>query len=422
MFLLPSFPKPMLLVLISVGMSMKRSEAIMRLAIVALASVEIILVSTALLGMNLLGYSRPIEALLATMLLTFLLRRRGGAAPFGRELSVAVMTALSLWYSLLVVFALINGFAINSYAPGIVTGLLNLVMDAPLIAVAVMGLGELLKPGSRVARRLLLGVLGFLVFLGMFVNISEIGFGANRQVLMNTGLGLIALFSLLASTITLLRYGSRSLAIGYVLGIRLPIMVSPLLPYLPLALSSFLVMLPSMLIVLYMSSRVALIRGNTRERSAEPGTVIATALAVFLFLLVLWKGYWPMIVLSGSMEPSIRIGDIVVVEKSQQEPHIGDVVAYKYSGMIILHRVINVTGNRLVTKGDANDAPDNPITTRQVLGKLYLRIPYAGLPLIIVARVLGGDVFAAQMLLLATIIALIMLPALARSLRERRAT
>ena len=295
-------------------------------------------------------------------------------------------------------------------------------MDTPLIAVAVMGLGELLSRGTYGARRLLLGLFGFLVFLGMFVNVNEIGLGANRQVWMNTGLGLVALFSLIASTITLLRYGSRSLAIGYVLGIRLPVMVSPLLPYLPLALSSFLVMLPSMLIVLYTSSRIALIRGNTREKSAGPGTVIATALAVFLFLLVLWKGYWPMIVLSGSMEPGIRIGDIVVVKKTQQEPRIGDVVAYKYSGMIILHRVINVTGNQLVTKGDANDAPDNPITVKQVLGKLYLHVPYAGLPLIMVTRILGGDVFAAQMLLLATIIALIMLPALIRSLHERRST
>ena len=404
-------------------MFMEHDETITRLTIVALAGVEVILTSTALLGVNLLGYLRPVEALLATMLLVLLLpRNRGGAAPFGKELSVAVMTALSLWYSLLAVFALINGFAINSYAPGIVTGLLNFAMDAPLIAVAVMGLGELLSRGTHGARRLLLGVLGFLVFLGMFVNVSEISLGANRQVLTNTGLGLVALFSLLASTITLLRYGSRSLAIGYVLGIRLPVMVSPLLPYLPLALSSFLVMLPSMLIVLYASSRIALIRGNTREKSAGPGTVIATALAVFLFLLVLWKGYWPMIVLSGSMEPGIRIGDIVVVKKTQQEPRIGDVVAYKYSGMIILHRVINVTGNQLVTKGDANDAPDNPITVKQVLGKLYLHVPYAGLPLIMVARILGGDVFAAQMLLLATIIALIMLPALIRSLYERRST
>ena len=403
---------------------MGHNEAIMRLAIVALASAEFVLVSNVLLGVlgvNLLGYSRPLEALLATMLLVLLLHsHRGSVAPFGKELSVVIMVALSLWYSLLVVFALINGFAVNSYAPGIVTGLLNFAMDVPPIAVAVMGLGELLSREVHEVRRLLLGLLGFLVFLGMFVNVSEISLGANRQVLMNTGLGLVAFFSLLAGTVTLLRYGSRSLAIGYVLGIRLPIMVSPLLPYLPLALSSFLVMLPSMLIVLYASSRVALIRGNARERNVGPGTVIATALAVFLFLLVLWKGYWPMIVLSGSMEPGIRIGDIVIVKKTQQEPHIGDVVAYKYSGMIILHRVINVTGNQLVTKGDANDAPDNPITVKQVLGKLYLHIPYAGLPLIMVARTLGGDVFAAQMLLLTTIIALIMLPALIRSLRERR--
>ncbi len=400
---------------------MNRSESVTLVTIAVLAGIEAVLIGTAFLGVGLFDYARPLRALLAAMLLVLLLHcPQRGATPLEKELSIAIMAALSLWYSLLVAFALINGFAVNSYAPGIATGLLNFAMDTPLVVVAVMGLNELLNQRVPGVRRLLPGMLSLLVFLSMFVNVSNVGLGANRQVLMNTGLGLVTLLSLLASVIMLLRYGSRGLAIGYVLGIRLPSIVSPLLPYLPMALSSFLVILLSMLIVFYTSSRIALIRGNTREKDIGPGTVVATVLVILLFLLVLWRGYWPMIVLSGSMEPSIRIGDIVVVKRTQQEPRVGDVVAYKYSGMIILHRVINVTGNQLVTKGDANDAPDNPITVKQVLGELYLHIPYVGLPLIIAARLLGGDIFAAQMLLLITIIALIMLPALVRMLRERR--
>ena len=384
----------------------------------------LMIIELSLIGLVFTGNGYPglrlLEPLTAMALVSLLVRSISlcpGA--FRKELVSAVVVSLSLWYSLLVVLGISSGLAVNSYAPNIVTGLLNLVIDTPLMVLAVLGLGEVVCPSISMTRRALSGALAGLLFLGMFTDLGSILSATSGQLLLNTVLEMMALASLLASTLTLLRHGSRWLALGYVLGIRLPAIASPILPFLPLALLSFLVILPSLLVVVYTSSRIATARGHIAEKGPGAGTVIAAALAVLLFLAILWKGYWPMIVLSGSMEPSIKIGDIVVVKRANTLPRVGDIIAYKSSGLVVLHRVINVSNDKIITKGDANNAPDNPITRNQVIGQLYLHIPYIGLPLIITAKLLGGRIFFAQMLLLASIITLIMAPTIIRALRVK---
>jgi len=105
-------------------------------------------------------------------------------------------------------------------------------------------------------------------------------------------------------------------------------------------------------------------------------------------------GYKPLVVISGSMEPSINIGDLVftVPLKNHYYPRVGDVVAYAFAGKIVLHRVIGYgSGGTVITKGDANNAPDpKPVKLKNILGVMRLRIPYVGAPMIYLARVIGG--------------------------------
>ena len=73
-------------------------------------------------------------------------------------------------------------------------------------------------------------------------------------------------------------------------------------------------------------------------------------------------------VLSGSMEPAIRTGDVIIVEPLRPEHEIreGDVITFRAADapdMLITHRVIGIVSVNgepaaYVTKGDANEAPD----------------------------------------------------------------
>jgi signal peptidase I len=93
------------------------------------------------------------------------------------------------------------------------------------------------------------------------------------------------------------------------------------------------------------------------------------------------------IVLSGSMRPSIKRGDMVVtVPPSLSHPHIGSVVVYEVKNLQgqgvaqVSHRIISGDGKHgWIVKGDANKGPDDQRpTTKELLGVVIAVLPGAG--------------------------------------------
>jgi len=99
-------------------------------------------------------------------------------------------------------------------------------------------------------------------------------------------------------------------------------------------------------------------------------------------------GATPLTVLTGSMEPTLPPGTLVVVRPTPVEDiRIGDVVTYQLEPGkpdVVSHRVIEVrsisSGDvELITKGDNNGAADpNPVTPQQVRGTVWYSVPYVG--------------------------------------------
>jgi len=90
---------------------------------------------------------------------------------------------------------------------------------------------------------------------------------------------------------------------------------------------------------------------------------------------------------SGSMWPSLKRGDLILIKgvEGRDEVKVGDIVVYTNPKGFTIHRIVEINGNSLVTKGDANNVKDTPITFDEIIGKpLYLgekplRIPLLGL-------------------------------------------
>jgi signal peptidase len=84
-------------------------------------------------------------------------------------------------------------------------------------------------------------------------------------------------------------------------------------------------------------------------------------------------------VMSGSMEPAIKTGAIVLVKQMPVKQIVkGDIINFETSGTSVTHRVYEIknTGNQLtfVTKGDANNIPDvDPVSSDQIKGKVIFR-------------------------------------------------
>lgn len=99
--------------------------------------------------------------------------------------------------------------------------------------------------------------------------------------------------------------------------------------------------------------------------------------------------YGAYVIVSGSMEPLIKIRDAVVIKRTTIDNiKEGDVVTYRaldeaYYGILITHRVVAVqeeNGEKVfITKGDNNETIDrSPVKFDQIQGKVVMRIPKIG--------------------------------------------
>ena len=111
---------------------------------------------------------------------------------------------------------------------------------------------------------------------------------------------------------------------------------------------------------------------------------------IVIFLVYITSGnfyYHAIAIASGSMEPNISKGDVVVIEKdtNYEKVELGQIIAYRKGNIIVVHRLINklkVDGKYyLYTKGDANDSPDNyEITEDMFIGIVNIKVPFIGYP------------------------------------------
>jgi len=83
------------------------------------------------------------------------------------------------------------------------------------------------------------------------------------------------------------------------------------------------------------------------------------------------------VVISGSMQPAIEAGDLLVI-REQAGYRVNDIITYRAGASLITHRVKAVEGTSLVTQGDGNNVADAPIEISQVEGKMLFRIPQMG--------------------------------------------
>jgi len=129
-------------------------------------------------------------------------------------------------------------------------------------------------------------------------------------------------------------------------------------------------------------------RPTPRLRKSQKSMKGWLVISVFLVLTV-WTstgllGFYPTIVASGSMRPTMDVGDIaIVISTDPSKIQVGDLIQYWREGEMTLHRVVDIRregGARLFqTKGDDNPIPDTELVLpAQIRGKLILTIPKLG--------------------------------------------
>jgi len=120
--------------------------------------------------------------------------------------------------------------------------------------------------------------------------------------------------------------------------------------------------------------------------------ITAIALLLIVSIFPIPGNYKVMMVLSGSMEPAIKTGSIVLVKPAhstgsgQADYKIGDIITfgpYTKTKAPTTHRIIDMKVIEgvpsYITKGDANESPDQrEVQKKEVVGKVLFSIPYLG--------------------------------------------
>lgn len=99
-------------------------------------------------------------------------------------------------------------------------------------------------------------------------------------------------------------------------------------------------------------------------------------------------GYMLYRVSSGSMEPDLKIGDVILSKEVTDITTLkeGDIVTYtaisgEVAGRPVTHQIVKAPYSEngtyyIVTKGTANPVEDSPITENQLVGVMICKIPF----------------------------------------------
>lgn len=113
----------------------------------------------------------------------------------------------------------------------------------------------------------------------------------------------------------------------------------------------------------------------------------AAATLLILLALSVAVGQHPLVVLSGSMAPAVKPGDVLIERKiAPQDAHVGDVITFREPAgekRLLTHRVRSVRAHggqvTIATKGDANNSVERfSIPAGGSVGTPAWRIPMLG--------------------------------------------
>jgi signal peptidase len=145
-------------------------------------------------------------------------------------------------------------------------------------------------------------------------------------------------------------------------------------------------------------------RASSLKKAGTAAGVIILLLVITSVLFVLitpFFGWRTEIVLSGSMEPAIQTGSVVVSRPiAAEDVREGDVIMFASSdgNSLTTHRVVSVQpendGLHFTTKGDANKGADiNAVVPGQIVGIIVFSVPYLGYLVAFIRTPLGLVLF-----------------------------
>ena len=345
---------------------------------------------------NLLKYAECISAAFSIVLFFLALLFYGFRKIYltnkKKEVIRLVLISISAYFLVTYFFGLAIGYLNNSYSLGFLAILNNALFQ--FVFIVFIELFRYIFISSNKDKIGSIYVLTILLTVLEIFSFSFISYDSNIEVIFNLIILTILpklLNNIMASYVC---YKTDFIApLLFSLIINLYIFMVPIVPNLSELMESISnLVLPFGII--FWTSKVM----NDTTSETENNKVVKKSdlvyLGIFVILFFLVSGIGPFKIIgieTGSMTPSINIGDAVIINKNFDYDKLkeDDVIAYlDEDGRVIIHRIINVNSDgSFVTKGDYNNSKDPKfVYKKDVQGKVVFKVPFIAYPSVIINK------------------------------------
>lgn len=304
---------------------------------------------------------------------------------FEENLTLIVFLFLIICVTNDFVLGLISGFGRNPLTLSWSLIALNLVREVPRVFGMELFRGFVLINSKRV-KTLLVVVSVLFTFLSFthtrYLGLLTSSYPNSLNFIMRDFIPLF-LNNLLTGCLFILG-GIRS-SLTYSMFRRLYVYLMPVLPNVPSGVSAVVSVIQVFMFFAILNTLYS--GSDTLTKSSLTSKLLNLAFLLFLSIVLISTliGYRALVIVSGSMSPTLNVGDVVVVDTrvNSADVSVGDVIAFYLSRDIVVHRVVRVlntsSGLKYVTKGDANENPDPfNVGSNALLGRYVFKIPFMG--------------------------------------------
>lgn len=337
-------------------------------------------------------YVKPVTWLLITGLLLYMPRARTNSKLRFRGQLIWWSSLSGVLYVLLLGFAgFIDGFGRSMYSHTLKGILLNLFTAGAVLIGREFARNYILNATSKNLSRFIL-ILVSLLFA--FLNIPV----SNFKGLVSLKETIVFVAETAAPEVCnnfyasfLASLGGPVLSIIYLGIIKSFQLLSPALPAMKWITSALIGIMFPIFANLYVNYKYMKLTKMFKQKSDKVENLFSLLASTLVSILLIWFALgvfpiYPYVIATGSMEPMIMPGDVIILKKiDPSDVQIGDVITFRRDNILITHRVVDTieTDNTTlyVTKGDNNSSNDsNPVKPENIKGKLMTVIPKIGYP------------------------------------------
>ena len=371
--------------------------------------VEVIVLIISLLQMFVFkSFSYPVYLILLFGILVlsyFLLKFDRRKERLSKDVVLIVSIAVLLYWLVIYIVGYFSGFLINSYQRTFWGISKNLFFGFGLIIITELIRHMLLRRRTTKMKLIVLSVIALsMVEIATKFSIGQLD--SNTQILKLFFSVVVPIFSknVLLTYITL-KTGFVGSTIYRTL-MELPLYVVPIIPNLGYYIENLIITILPLIILLiiykiYYSSDDKIASSRMYSKLNKLSSIFyAFIIVVLLTIVILVSGIGRYIVYtigSASMEKTINVGDVVVIDKKDKEFVENDIIAFYHNDVILVHRIISIYeddfGIYYQTKGDNNDDADSWLVKEaDVVGQYRMRIRWVGWPTVKLNEwLLGGE-------------------------------